>query len=606
MKKDDSFWNETMDNLDEKYIRETAEKLAEHEENIKQYAPVLLKIPEKKKNEHKAIYGIAAGLALVGGLALTAVIIASTRGIDIKPSQTSNTLPPATETKTSTDNMYIAESTTITKQTAVVTTTVTDATDTPKTTYIIDDPAITITADNTEDNDASKTTVTMGTPVETTTATETIKEEADYLPEALFTRELDKDLSLFEEQFYGRWINCEDRSEEKVLYLTYGKDCFGPVDNYWHYLEGFYSGESGDYMVGMKGGLRECFYIPTDEPDRLYHYTDVGGPIEKKNYSFCYEREAPADAYDSSIMASTGKISYLGYLRIKQLTDFELPRETTKITLDGTDWITASSITRECGNLYANSIIQENRLVLTQQYVRMDTIGNADSEPELQYFTLYFEKKDDKWKFTKAERYMSGLETEKYGSDAYRIVSERVDEINSTLDEKTDEACTIEQEIDYFTDSDGFYYAIRRIYPSMAKEEEYDEVYWFNGTNYERLICEENYETFVLGKILDAALRNNYLYVYSLYTNSQNDRTDRVMIYKSNRSQDLYLIQSGGYFDCRFIGDYMIIENEDINVFDISKECTPIFEAKEIRISKDGKSFTAIKENGETFSSISS
>ena len=589
MKKDDSFWDETMDNLDDKYIRETAEKLAEHEESVKQYAPVLLKIPEKKKKEHGGVFAVAAGLALVAGLALTAVIIANTRGIDIKPSQTCNTTPPpVAATEDSTTPL-------VSHETTAEIASDTETEDPPKTI-----PYITITGETPDNNDAPKTTVIYGTPNAITTITEANKDEADYLPEALFTKGLNKDLSLFEKQFYGRWINCEDRSEEKVLYLTYGKDCFGPVDNYWHYFESFYSDGSGDYMVGMNGGLHECFYIPTDEPDHLYHYTDVGGPIEKKDYSFCYEREAPADAYDSIIMASTGRISYLGYLRLKQLTGFEMPQETTVITFDGVEWVKASSISRECGNLYASDITQNDRLVLTQQYIRMDTIDNAESQQERQYITLYFRKKDNKWEFNYAERYMSGLEPVEYGSEAYGIVSERVDEINSTLDEKT---CTIEQDIEYFTDSDGFYYAIRRIYPSMAKDEEYDEVYWFDGTNYQSLLYDDDSDSaLVIGKIIDTALVDNKLYVYA-----NDNGTNIVMTFGNTSYTGEQLKQVGGAFHCKFIGEYAVVmQNDKYAIYSLTEDFNRVFEADSVTISADGKSFTAIKENGETFSSIKS
>ena len=193
---------------------------------------------------------------------------------------------------------------------------------------------------------------------------------------------------------------------------------------------------------------------------------------------------------------------------------------------------------------------------------------------------------------------MSGLEPVEYDSEAYRIVSEKVDEINSKLDRETDEACTIEQSIEYFTDSDGFYYAIRRLWPSMAEEEEYDEVYWFNGTKYTKLIYEDDMgRPLVIGKILDTAFIDNYLYVYA-----QNKGTCKALVYKNISYQKLLLNEKSEIFSYNFIGDYMIVKTyTGYSVFDISKDHTLLFKTDRVEISEDEKSFTAITPEGEPF-----
>ncbi|MGN0595928.1 MAG: hypothetical protein ACI4J1_01175 [Ruminiclostridium sp.] len=417
------------------------------------------------------------------------------------------------------------------------------------------------------------------------------------LPKALFSGNIEMDFDIFEEHFYGLWTGISDSGVEYELPLTYHKDCFGDPFNWSMCCTGFYSDEQGYYMMGINGGIGQCWYIPAYEPNRLYCYKDVGEPVKCSDYSFVYERSAPVTSYDRDVLSTTAEISSLGLKRLEQLIGFVVPKEVSEIIIDGEEWTRDTNLSLGFGNVYINQRVTEDKVVLTRRYFLKETYSEDDysSTPEMQYITLTMEKKDDKWHLSSAEKYRSNITS--FNTPAYTEVEKACEKINEELGNNGSEACTVEQNISYFTTKDGFYYAVRQIKPSMAEEPSYTEVYYFNGTDYTAIGTEYTQEDYSIGKLLDLKFVGE-----SLYVHTSNDGANYV--YRCiDGAMELLIMQDGGDMDISFIGDkYMIYRTDNTYmIYDIALTCRMLFDFDTVNnvIDEDGMGFTAIV-NGET------
>lgn len=417
------------------------------------------------------------------------------------------------------------------------------------------------------------------------------------LPKALFSGNIEMDFDIFEEHFYGEWTGVSDSGVEYELPLTYHKDCFGDPFNWSMYCTGFYSDEQGYYMMGINGGEGQCWYIPAYEPNRMYRYTDIGGPVKCADYSFCYERTAPVTSYDRDVLSTTAEISSLGLKRLEQLTGFVVPKEVYEVTIDGEEWTRDSNLSLGLGNVYLNQRVTDDKVVLTRRYFLKETYNENDysAVPEMQYITLTMEKKDDKWQLSSAEKYRSNITS--FNTDAYTEAEKACEKINGESGSNGAEVCTVEQNIRYFTTTDGFYYAVREIKPGMAEEPSYTEVYYFNGTDYTAIGTEYTQENCSIGKLLDLQFAGE-----SLYIHTSNDGVNYVYRCVDGK-MELLIMQDGGDMDISFIGDkYMIYRTDNTYmVYDIAYTCRMLFDfdTENNVIDDDGMGFTAIV-NGET------
>lgn len=107
MSRNERFWRETMDKLDEKYVNETSEELFEHLGEEHELVEIHVERPEKKKKSVGAWIGAAAALVVIGG---TAVALRMTNVLPAKPNEGIEiTLPSET---TSTTAVFAAPETT--------------------------------------------------------------------------------------------------------------------------------------------------------------------------------------------------------------------------------------------------------------------------------------------------------------------------------------------------------------------------------------------------------------------------------------------------------------------------------------------------------------
>lgn len=413
------------------------------------------------------------------------------------------------------------------------------------------------------------------------------------LPEELFTGAPTMDFSIMDNYFYGRWIGIGDAGEECELFITNGKDCFAEPEGYGVVFTGFYSDEQGWYMTGMFGGTLTCYYIPTDEPDRMYCYYNLDEPCQRKNFEMYYDRVAPAADYNSDMTTYHGALSSLGLLRLKQLTGFELTEEMTTITVDGISWIRDTDRYSSVSKLYCTYI--KDKLSITMRYVRYSEEYEVHQAPELQYITLHFEQKNGKWEMTSAERYKSGIEELK--TPAYLEAQKQVDATNAEILKENPEAsslCKLSSEVRYFTTDEGYYYAVRRFGPDMAPDLEYGEIYYFNGLDY--MVIDENgyltddyvMEDYSVGWIKGAECIEGYL-----YAGVQSDGRENIYRYDSSGKREVFL---AGFSGLRLLGEnYLLLSNGGVSrLYDIASGYYHLpADITKFVFDEDGGGFTA-------------
>lgn len=568
MKRDEKFWDETLGGLEEKYINETAEKLAENDSfSAEQQTPELLKIPEQKKSRLSVVLGVCAGVAAVVCLCLTGVVLANMRSIEIKVTGTSiTTLTPVTIEPEENDKPEI------TSQPAEST---------------ISDTTLPAVTSQSEENTTSEP--------EDTEEIFTPQPDDDELklPEALFTGAPTMDFSIMDNYFYGRWTGIDDTLEECELFITNGRDCFAEPGGYGVICTGFYSDEQGWYMTGMYGGTLTCYYIPADETDRMYSYYNLDEPCQRKDFSMYYERVAPASKYDTDMSSYHGELSSLGLIRLKQLTGFEFTEEMQEITVDGISFIRDTDRYSSASKLYCTYL--KNKLSFTMRYVRYSEEEENEREPERQYITLNFEQKNGKWEMTSAERYKSGIEELK--TPAYLEAQKQVDAINTDiLKENPEEStlCKLSSEVRYFTTNEGYYYAVRRFGPDMALDLEYGEIYYFNGLDYMaideygNLTADYVMEDYSVGFIKGAECIEGYL-----YAGVKSDGKENIYRYDSSGKREVFL---AGFSELRLLGEnYLLLSNGGVSrLYDISSGYYHLpADITKLVFDEDGGGFTA-------------
>ncbi len=97
MSRNERFWRETMDKLDEKYVNETSEELFEHLGEEHELVEIHVERPEKKKKSVGAWIGAAAALVVIGG---TAVALRMTNVLPAKPNEGIEITLPSETTST--------------------------------------------------------------------------------------------------------------------------------------------------------------------------------------------------------------------------------------------------------------------------------------------------------------------------------------------------------------------------------------------------------------------------------------------------------------------------------------------------------------------------
>ncbi|MGN0617751.1 MAG: DL-endopeptidase inhibitor IseA family protein [Ruminiclostridium sp.] len=569
MKMDEKFWDETLGGLDEKYINETAEKLAENDIFAAEHqtTPQLMKIPPQKKSRWGVVLGVCAGIAAVVCLCLIGVIAGNMRSIEIKVTGTpATTLPPVT---IQSDDTAKPESTSQPAESTISDTTL---------------PAVT---SQSEENTTSEP--------EDTEEIFTPQPDDDELklPEALFTGAPTMDFSIMDNYFYGRWTGIDDTLEECELFITNGKDCFAEPEGYGVVCTGFYSDEQGWYMTGMFGGTLTCYYIPADEPDRMYCYYNLDEPCQRKNFEMYYDRVAPVSDYNRDMSTYYGEISSLGLIRLKQLTGFEFIEEMTTITVDGIRWIRDTDRYSSPSKLYCTYL--KNELSFTMRYVRYSEEYESNSEPQRQYITLNLEQKNGEWEMTSAERYKSGIEELK--TPAYLKAQKTVDVINADILKQNPEEstlCKLSSEVRYFTADEGYYYAVRRFGPDMALDLEYGEIYYFNGLDYTaideygNLTGDYVMEDYSVGWIKGAECIEGYL-----YAGVQSDGKENIYRYDSSGKREVFL---AGFSGLQLLGEnYLLLSNGGVSrLYDIASGYYHLpADITKLVFDEDGGGFTA-------------
>ena len=569
MKMDEKFWDETLGGLDEKYINETAEKLAENDIFAAEHqtTPQLMKIPPQKKSRWGVVLGICTGIAAVVCLGLTGVIMGNMRSIEIKVTGTpATTLPPVVS---ETDDTAKPEATSQPAESTISDTTL---------------PAVT---SQSEENTTSEPEYTeeIFTPQP--------DDDELKLPEALFTGAPTMDFSIMDNYFYGRWTGIDDTLEECELFITNGKDCFAEPEGYGVVCTGFYSDEQGWYMTGMFGGTLTCYYIPADEPDRMYCYYNLDEPCQRKDFEMYYDRVAPVSDYNRDMSTYYGEISSLGLIRLKQLTGFEFTEETEDITVDGIRWIRDTDRYSSVRKLYCTYL--KNTLSITMRYVRYSEEYESNSEPQRQYITLDFEQKNGNWEMTSAERYKSGIEELK--TPAYLEAQKQVEATNAQILKENPESsslCKLSSEVCYFTTDEGYYYAVRRFGPDMALDLEYGEIYYFNGLDY-MAIDENGYltgdyvmEDYSVGWIKGAECIEGYL-----YAGVQSDGKENIYRYDSSGKREVFL---AGFSGLQLLGEnYLLLSNGGVSrLYDIASGYYHLpADITKLVFDEDGGGFTA-------------
>ena len=574
MKRDGKFWDETLGGLDEKYINETAERLAENDifNAEHQTTPRLMKIPERKKSRWSAVLGVFAGVAAVVCLGLTGIIVGNMRSIEIKVTNTSvTTLTPVTIQP---DITTLPESTSQSADNTLTETTL---------------PAVT--------SQSAESTTSKSEDTDKVFYPKT-EEDILLLPEELFSGELSMDFSIMDNYFYGRWTGIGDAGEECELFITYGKDCFGEPDNNWSYCTGFYSDEQGRYMMGINGGVAVCYYIPADEPDRLYVCNDAGASAAfNKQHLMHYDRVAPVTEYNSNMTTCHSELSSLGLIRLKQLTGFEFTEEMQEITVDGIKWTRDSDLRWGLGKMYCTYINDE--LTITMRYFRRDSfsyaIESTENSPVMQYITLNIEKRNGKWEMTSAERYKSGIE--ELETPAYLEAQKQVDATNAEILNENPEAstlCKLSSEVRYFTTDEGYYYAVRRFGPDKAPDLEYGEIYYFNGLDY-MVIDEYGYltgdyvmEDYSVGRIKGAECIEGYL-----YAGLKSDGKENIYRYDGSGKREVFL---AGFSELRLLGEnYLLLSTGGVSrLYDVSSGYYHLpADITKLVFDEDGGGFTA-------------
>ena len=571
MKTDEKFWDETLGGLEEKYINETAEKLAENDifGAEHQTTPQLMKTPPQKKSRWSVVFGVCAGVAAVVCLGLTGVIMGNMRSIEIKVTGTpATTLPPVTIQSEDTAK-------------PVSTSQPAESTISETTLHAVTSPSAENTASASEPEDTEE----IFTPQ--------LGDDELKLPEELFSGAPTMDFSIMDNYFYGRWTGIDDTLEECELFITNGKDFFAEPDGYGVVFTGFYSDEQGWYMTGMFGGTLTCYYIPADEPDRMYCYYNLDEPCRRKDFEMYYDRVAPVSDYNRDMSTYYGEISSLGLIRLKQLTGFEFTDETADITVDGIRWIRDTDRYSSPSKLYCTYL--KNELSFTMRYVRYSEEYESNSEPQRQYITLNLEQKNGEWEMTSAERYKSGIEELK--TPAYLEAQKQVDATNAQiLKENPEESslCKLSSEVRYFTTDEGYYYAVRRFGPDKAPDLEYGEIYYFNGLDY-MVIDEYGYltgdyvmEDYSVGRIKGAECIEGYLYAGVL-----DDGRENIYRYDSSGKREVFL---AGFSGLRLLGEnYLLLSNGGVSrLYDIASGYYHLpADITKLVFDEDGGGFTA-------------
>jgi len=323
----------------------------------------------------------------------------------------------------------------------------------------------------------------------------------------------EENFAVYENYFYGEWSfaytgvsnRYADSGMENRSFSYYGDTS---TESWSSYERGFYEDETGWYMTGLNGGVGNAHFIPKNNPDTMYFYSEI--PCQKNQYQCIFVRDKNETGYDYSIRA--GSLNSIGLRKLQHITGCDLSitaAENGILSLDdGSVWSSATNLYYGTGKTYLNEI-SENRVRISQRYFNADEslydpyLDKYPPYPEMQYITFTIDKIDGQWTLTASDRYDLSLETregmpteftERCFAEAEKIrIEDNVPDIEAII------------AVEYFTDSTGHYYALRSIGLNQALNFGYGELYYFNGVEYELLTARDKY--------VDAAFLNDVIYI---------------------------------------------------------------------------------------------
>lgn len=293
----------------------------------------------------------------------------------------------------------------------------------------------------------------------------------------------DRRFEIFENYFYGTWESAFYGNENTCEFSYYGDASF----HSWSSDErGFYEDETGWYMTGLNGGLFNMHYISKANPDIMYYYDDIGiGDLPKSSYNSVFVRYKNQPEYDFELKPAS--LKGIGIFKLYEETGIDIFGEDISyatVTDDGGEnWITIGHMAYGEGKIYLNEK-SENKVRFSVRYYPENT--NLDDEPPyppMQYLTYTYEKINGEWQKTAIDKYDRALETAE--GMPTEFVARKQEEIDRLNENGGDYRMVIS--VQYFTDSEGLYYAYRRISTNEDLGSYFSEIYYFNGIEYELL-----------------------------------------------------------------------------------------------------------------------
>lgn len=139
----------------------------------------------------------------------------------------------------------------------------------------------------------------------------------------------ENDFKIFEEYFYGNWIDESDSAPDNVE-LYYSGDSFSLG---LHSLIDIYADENNAYLVTMLSGETTIYAVDFDTPDTMYEYSETNhGGRPKDEPDFIYTK-TPAAEEDYLGFFGILKLNYVDNIPIEVLTGNTLQ------LADGSKWV---------------------------------------------------------------------------------------------------------------------------------------------------------------------------------------------------------------------------------------------------------------------------
>ncbi len=407
---------------------------------------------------------------------------------------------------------------------------------------------------------------------------------------------------IFERIFYGRWVN--ENHYQKEFKFTYTGD--SSTEYFSRYTDFIAEDERGWYMNGIAGGLGTLMFVPKDNTNIMYYYSDLGGSVSIDDYNGIFYKET---YYEETEIHNGCSLSARGIDRINELTGYHIGTTPDQVVdKNGKKWQKWSDRERmSSGKTYLKTYSEdmiEYSLLYGDGEFDLPSFDISEGYPEICYLSFKAEKNDGQWQITEISEFDEKLEFIDFnGSNS--DYEDRVLSLTSIINQDIEEmgggdlsSPVIETE--YFHTNDGHYYVLRRLGNNMALQPEFCEFYYYNGYDYALIHNQMGYlKATVLDDVLYTFTQDNIGVHIIAFKDGKGIKNTRVVnmdnLYtmydiSAEKIGDYHLVTVTDYTDSRGtpqVYEY-IFTNTPLSNFTINDEGT------ELTIDEDKKGFSAV------------